>query len=145
MNRWIRRALPALAATGLTLIAGAAAAQTAPQAGRGRATLDANGDGVIDQEELRAARRTAFALGDADRDGYLTRDEQTAVVGDVEARTRGVGLIRRFGGAAETAQERFERLDANADGRISEEEFVAAPHPLLRFDTDGDGRLTRAE
>jgi hypothetical protein len=46
---------------------------------------------------------------------------------------------------AETADERFARLDADRDGCIAEKELVGAPHPLLRFDADGDNRVTREE
>jgi len=140
------RFLPALVLLGSALGALAAAAQTAPRGTR--AVIDTNNDGVLDEHELRAARAATFERADADGDGYLTADESDAarMAGDVGPRSRGLGgaLGRRFGNA-ETADERFERLDADKDGRISEQEFVDAPHPLLRFDADGDGRVTREE
>ena len=125
----------------------AAAAQTAPQSA-GRATMDANGDGALDAQELRAAAEATFETADADGDGYLTADElnHSRMAGDVERRTRGVGaLLAARGRNAETAEERFERLDVDGDGRIAEKEFVDTPHPLERFDADGDGRVTRDE
>ena len=127
---------------GCTWAAFAAAAQT------GRATNDSNGDGVLDEQELRAAAKATFAGADADADGYLTIDELSAarMAGDVERRTRGLGVLLGARGCnAETVAERFDRLDADGDGRIAEKELVDAPHPLLRFDTDGDGRVTREE
>lgn len=75
---------------GCTWAAFAAAAQT------GRATNDSNGDGVLDEQELRAAAKATFAGADADADGYLTIDELSAarMAGDVERRTRGLGSER---------------------------------------------------
>ena len=68
------------------------------------------------------------------------------MAGEVERTSRGLGtLIGRRGRGAETAAERFERLDADGDGRIAEKEFLDAPHPLLRLDADGDGLVTREE
>lgn len=110
--------------------------------------MDTNNDGVLDAAELRASREQTFERADADGDGYLTRGESEAAVmaGDVVRSSRGLGALlpRRFGNA-ETAKQRFERLDADGDGRISEQEFVDAPHPLLRFDRDGDDAVTREE
>jgi Ca2+-binding EF-hand superfamily protein len=114
----------------------------------GRATIDSNGDGVLDEQELRTAAKATFETADADNNGYLTADELGAarMAGDIERRTRGLGaLLSQHSRDAETAAERFDRLDADGDGRIAEKEFVDAPHPLLRFDTDGDGRVTREE
>jgi Ca2+-binding EF-hand superfamily protein len=54
-------------------------------------------------------------------------------------------LLGPRGRYAETAAERFERLDSDNDARISDDEFLDAPHPLLRFDVDGDKRVTREE
>ena len=123
------------------------AAQTAPPRA-GRATIDSNGDGALDEHELRAAAETTFETADADGNGYLTAEELGAarMAGDVERRTRGLGaLLGPRGRYAETAAERFERLDSDDDARISRNEFLEAPHPLLRFDVDGDKRVTREE
>ena len=127
---------------GSALVSFAAAAQT------GRATIDSNGDSVLDEQELRAAVEATFESADTDGDGYLTKDELGAarMAGDVERQRRGLGaLLGPRGRDAETPAERFERFDANHDGRIAEQEFVTTPHPLLRFDADGDGRVTRDE
>lgn len=138
--------LTRLALVGSALVACAAAAQSPRAAARG--TMDTNGDGALDAQELHAAKVATFERADADGDGYLTAEEAQAarMAGDVERRTRGITvLLPRRVRNAESAEERFERLDADGDGRISEKEFLDAPHALLRFDTDGDGRVTREE
>jgi Ca2+-binding EF-hand superfamily protein len=142
----VRRRLASFVLLGSALTAFAAAAQT-PSRSAGRATIDLNGDGVLDEQELHAAKVTAFENADADGDGYLTADElgNARMAGDVERRTRGLGALIGRGRGAETAAERFERLDADGDGRIAEKELIDVPHPLLRLDADGDGRVTREE
>ena len=137
------RRMASLLLIGCAFGAFAAAPQTVPQP---RATLDLNGDGVLDEPELRAAAEATFKTADADGDGYLTAEEarMARMAGDVERTTRGLGGL--LGGRGrKPAAERFERLDADGDGRIAEDEFVGAPHPLLRFDADGDRRVTREE
>jgi Ca2+-binding EF-hand superfamily protein len=124
-----------------------ATAQNAPRSAT-RGTIDTNGDGMLDEQELRASREAAFATADAGGDGYLTVGELEAarMAGDVDRRTRGLGIaLGPRGRAAETLAERLERLDTDGDGRVAKQEFLAAPHPLLRLDGDGDGRLTREE
>ena len=145
-QRSMRRAgrrVASLLLIGCALGAFAAAPQTVPQP---RATLDQNGDGVLDEPELRAAAEATFKTADANGDGYLTAEEARAarMAGDVERTTRGLGGLLGARGR-NAAAERFERLDADGDGRIAENEFVSAPHPLLRFDADGDRRVTREE
>lgn len=138
--------MPAFVLLGAALGAVTAAAQTVTRGAW--PVVDTNNDGVLDEQELRASREATFERADTDGDGYLTRDESTGarMPGDVERRSRGLGVAlgRRFGNA-ETPDERFERLDADQDGRVSKQEFVDVPHPLLRFDADGDGRVTREE
>lgn len=111
--------------------------------------IDANGDGVLDAEELRTARRDAFKRADTDGDGFVTGDEVQQlgdVRGDVSRVRRGVlggGIARR---RMPDADDALRRLDADRDGRISESEFVEAENPLLeRFDANGDGEISRDE
>jgi Ca2+-binding EF-hand superfamily protein len=65
--------------------------------------LDANNDGVITQEEVRAAFRKRFKKFDANSDGVVTLDE-----------------VERM------ADERFKRFDLNGDGQATKEEIAEA-------------------
>lgn len=56
----------------------------------------------------------------------------------------------RSGGAsggdpAQAVERMMGMLDKDKDGTISAEEMSAAPFPVTRFDTDGDGQITRKE
>lgn len=49
-------------------------------------------------------------------------------------------------------QQRFDELDANKDGKVTKEEFLAAPHRMANaeqnfkaMDVNGDGSLTKEE
>jgi len=49
-------------------------------------------------------------------------------------------------------QQRFDELDANKDGKVTKEEFLAAPHHVANaeqnfraMDVNGDGSLTKEE
>ncbi len=58
-----------------------------------------------------------FSVHDADRDNYLSRDEFAALRAQCQARSCETGRPR-------CALLDFDTLDANHDGRISEEELV---------------------
>lgn len=110
---------------------------------------DPNGDGVLTQEELRASFQKhhgdfkvrgekRFAQKDKNSDGKLTSDE-----------------VPRM------PKEFFEKVDANKDGALTKVEFDEffkakraakgdgkeshARRPMARGDTDGDGKISRAE
>lgn len=65
--------------------------------------------------------------------------------------TNGDGAVSREELAATAAGDRFTRLDENADGRVTEDEFRAAidgrvlGHLAMRADEDRDGELTQSE
>lgn len=87
---------------------------------------------------------TAAPEGQAHRAGMLERLKA--------ADTNGDGFISRAeAGALPRIAERFDAIDANRDGQVSIEELRAshAKHrgegQLKRLDTDGDGKMSKAE
>ncbi len=82
--------------------------------------LDENGDGGIDRQEFNFKKVRLLNLVDANRDGYLTSDE-TAL-----------------------SREAFKRFDRDADGRISQLEFVDA-RLFEAVDENNDGVVTYEE
>lgn len=137
--------------------------------------LDRNGDGAVSLEEFQAARASAaaerFAELDADGDGLLT-DEELATRRD--GRRFGPGPGRRHGapgarldadqdGSVSLAElqavhpnvtaEQFAEFDGDGDGALSRAELEAARGELMArmrerleaIDTDGDGAWSFAE
>ena len=117
------------------------AATTASAGPHGRPKIDANGDGIVDFEEMQAVRPDLtldeFNKMDTNSDGQLLPEELTA---------------------AFTAK-MMKRLDTDGDGAVTLEEMEAfgPPHPdaadrfpdpadrFKQFDTDGDGKLNQSE
>lgn len=93
------------------------------------AALDANGDGVIDEEELKNATAALKKL-DRNHDGKLTEEEVRPAFG------RG-GPGGQFGrGGPGGPGER------GGPGGVNPEEMV---NRMMQFDKDGDGRLSKEE
>jgi Ca2+-binding EF-hand superfamily protein len=107
------------------------------------AKFDADGDGVISREEAKGHKLEAkFADLDRDGDGKLTREELKAMKGH-----RG-----KHGGGHKDPEARAAKLlakfDTNGDGSISREEVGDHPRLADRFaeaDSDKDGKLSREE
>lgn len=98
---------------------------------------DTNGDGMLSQQEAAALPRIAanFAAIDANHDGQVTFDELRAYMkaqrGQHGAKafktadTNGDGRVSRDEFMAQAAA-RFDRLDANKDGFLTPDELKAA-------------------
>lgn len=99
---------------------------------------DANKDGAIDKAEMDAARAARFAAADTNADGGLSLDEMKAMMGERSKRWSERKMERRFN-----------RLDADDDGKVTQAEMAAMFQKrgdmFKRADADGDGRITRAE
>lgn len=110
--------------------------------------FDADGDGILSEEERREMMRTMreewMARMDLDGDGELSREERMAARQSMfEQSQRGQELMRQF--------------DADGDGVLNEEEQAAMEayqqqqleeqraQQLARYDLDGDGQLSRDE
>ena len=99
--------------------------------------MDANGDGVITQDELKTHREAAFKRLDADSDGLVSTEEQQA------ARDRSQRMHDRMQGHQGALTD---ALDTDDDGAISSDEFMAAPYPMAEgADDNDDGSITKDE
>lgn len=94
----------ALGLSALTLFAGAAQAQPA----NGRPNMDANGDGVVTRAESQQAAIAMFARLDVNKDGKLDKSDRDERRGEMREKS-------------------FDRLDADDNGAISRDEFMAPP------------------
>jgi Ca2+-binding EF-hand superfamily protein len=92
--------------------------------------IDANKDGKVSLAELTASREAWLTKVDTNKDGVATQAEM-----DVAFQA----------GRAEHAQKRFEREDANKDGRLTREETRMPSAWFERADANKDGALTLAE
>lgn len=109
------------------------------------ASIDTNGDGVVDEAEREAhagPRREMmqqrvdehFDRIDTDGDGSISREELAAAHAE-----RGEHMHERM-------QEHLDRIDTNGDGAVSSDEAAAmAAQMLARHDTNGDGVLSADE
>jgi len=117
--------------------------------------LDTAGAGYITQDEVVAFAQRRFARLDKSGDGKLTPDELAPRFGRWAAAQNGVAATASTqtataptaaGPRAQFAQRRFDKLDTNHDGVVTQDEFVAAA--VARFqalDTQGTGQVTAAE
>ena len=94
------------------------------------ASFDADGNGVISQDELREGIAAAFALADANGDGELTALEQQAWAANMPVRDDTLANPVRF--------------DPNLDRIVTYEEFYAVIQQLAASYQDGAGDITLA-
>lgn len=132
----MRKLILGLALASSILPAAGAMAQTPPAAERDMASqrphrdgprgimrADTNRDGVITRQEARAAADRLFAARDANRDGRLTAEElrsrHHARRGGEAPRTARMKHELTRADFERKAMRRFDRLDANNDGRVA--------------------------
>lgn len=131
--------------------AGAALAQDGPgpgQAPQGPMSRlwqgDANNDGVLTRQEFTAAHTSQFAQADADHNGQISRDEMRQMHAEHRGEHGERGDHHR--GGHHGGNERWAGADANNDGSITREEFLARPAAAFdRLDANHDGVISGAE
>jgi Ca2+-binding EF-hand superfamily protein len=129
--------LCALTLAGTATLASAAGAEGQDPMARFK-KADTNGDGMLSRDEARALPMIAkhFDEIDANHDGQITSDELRAYHQAMRE------------GRKEKGAERFQKLDADGDGRISRAEAQASPRLAAHFDeldVNKDGFLTPDE
>jgi Ca2+-binding EF-hand superfamily protein len=123
--------------------------------GRGLVDLiDANHDGRITRRELLNAVKN-FATFDKNGDGVIERSELpsqyrvTASQGPSNGRFGvqfvGFGRMNQQLPAPNRGPMWFRKMDRNADGDVSEREFLGTPEEFKAIDADGDGLISPEE
>jgi Ca2+-binding EF-hand superfamily protein len=121
------------------LVASFAQAGDAPPSGKRGSTMDANNDGVVTREEAKdyPMLSAKFDAADANKDGKLDTAEMHA------HREAMRGQMRAHG------EERWKTADTDGDAAISHDEAkVAMPRLAAEFDkvdANADGKVTREE
>lgn len=109
--------------------------------------MDANADGRLDQADREARQTALFERIDADGNGAISRDEFASA--GTERREAGAELgdrAPRFARRAMRAPGMARAADTDRDGAITEAEFTtAALERFERADADKDGRISREE
>jgi Ca2+-binding EF-hand superfamily protein len=102
------------------------------------ATMDANGDGSVTQDEIAAQRTAKIAAMDTDKDGNLSEAELLAG-----------HAARKEERQAKMVTRMMARMDANKDGVVSLAEMTPqgdrGDKMFKRMDIDGDGVIFMAE
>jgi Ca2+-binding EF-hand superfamily protein len=105
----------------------------APAAADRLMQADANGDGRITKDEIRAQRLTIFARMDVNSDGVVNVEDRPAAA-EGQAKTK-----RRRGGD-------YARFDADNDGKVTQAEFVDRDYDGFdRLDANKDGAIDASE
>jgi Ca2+-binding EF-hand superfamily protein len=109
---------------------------------------DQDKDGSLSLVEFLAAKEGRFTLIDTNKDGFITAQEMAAAPPATDAMAKRMKEWQTKATAADKAlmeahqASRFRGLDANSDGKISHEEYLALD--TLKFaamDENGDGKV----
>lgn len=94
------------------------------------AKYDLNGDTKITQEEVAQKKQSLFLRMDNNDDGDISFGEY-----QLTDQARRAALLKA----------RFNKLDENHDGKVSEQEYASFLGMFNSFDSNGDGALTEQE
>lgn len=129
----------------------AAEGPAAPAGGHGLSAFiggfDANRDGVVTRAEYDTVRKQRFTAADANRDGWLGEEEYVAEFeGRLKLQYAGRTPDDSYAGSIKQAHVRFSILDTDHDGKLTvEEENAIAEKTFKRTDTNGDGKIDKAD
>jgi len=113
--------------------------------------LDVNGDGKLTASEIPQQHRKFFErllrIGDADKNGELTRDEFDRAFRQTDEPVTDISKVGNLGagpgpGANFDPKRIFATLDKNKDGKLTREEASGRPRILALFDRLGKDELT---
>jgi len=136
---WLVAAGAAALATAACGFAQAQGSSTSSSARHGIFQSDSNSDGVLTRAEFDAGRAAQFARLDADNNGQLTREEMRAGRGERGEHRGRRGHRGGPGGGLQGA-------DANNDGNITRDEFLARPIAMFeRLDANRNGVIEASE
>jgi Ca2+-binding EF-hand superfamily protein len=111
--------------------------------------FDMDGDGQVTLAETKEKRGEVFAMFDSDEDGQFNAEEWKGINEHLALEMGQDGAVQNMGnGPGRFMHEAMtpEFNDANADGIVSAEEFVAATETLFaNIDRNGDGVMTSAD
>jgi EF hand len=94
------------------------------------AKYDSNGDQVISLDEISVKREKLFGYMDSNQDREVSFDEYQGL--DIQKRK----LLLKA---------RFDKLDADRDGKLSDEEYRSYFGSFARFDQNEDGSISSEE
>ena len=94
--------------------------------------LDADGDGTVTEAEVLAFRQAKIEQFDADGDGKLNREERQAHADRLDAMRQHLTDLKANGDS------KFDRVDQNSDGALSDDELMAARRHHRMKKTRGD-------
>lgn len=104
--------------------------------------MDPDGKGFVSEDDFIAKAKQRFARMDARGDGKLTPDELTAPhlhAHATSAQNQNPDLQQK---RAAFAQKYFDRIDANHDGVVTQDEYIAAASAHFnKIDTNGSGQI----
>jgi Ca2+-binding EF-hand superfamily protein len=112
--------------------------------------VDANADGFVTKEEIKAQRAAHFAENDTDGDGALSKTEMKAAF-DKEMAERAAKTGKQPDAEKLVKMEKhfnkmFRTLDENGDGKVDLSERPDVSDKMFaKVDKDNDGKLSKAE
>ncbi|MEM6649782.1 MAG: hypothetical protein AAF603_05985 [Pseudomonadota bacterium] len=99
---------------------------------------DLNGDGKVSRDEMLTSANARFTDTDINQDGYLTKEEIKAA-GEENRK-------KRIGRRGDRQENRFAEADMNDDGQLSLQETTdQAIKRFEKLDSDNNGQLTEEE